>query len=787
MQSNHLGGPEGRLGDSGGRLGGTGGPVGGAGGRVGGPVGRVEDPPLVTGAARYTDDLAAPGALHAAFVRSVVAHALVTGIDTAEAAAMPGVAGVFTAADLGLPPLSPDGAPAAFARPVLATERVRFLGEALAVVVADTRAAAVDAAELVGVDYEPLAAVTDPVRALDPGAPVLFPEHGSNLVVERPWRGPPAGLDEAEVVVRARFVNQRLAPVPMEPGAALAVPDPETGGITLWTPCQAPFSVREEVAAALGLDEELVRVVSPAAGGGFGARIAVTPEQLVVAALALRLGRPVRHAESRSETMLAMTHGRAQVQEVELGAGADGILSGLRVRLLADCGAYPLATYLPELTRRMASGVYRIPRIEVDVVCVATNTTPVASYRGAGRPEATALLERAVDLLAAELRLDPAELRRRNLIPADAFPYRTASGASYDSGDYAGALRCAVEAAGYEDLRAEQAERRRRGAAAQLGIGLSVYVEMTGWQSEVGVCTVGVDGRVTVATGTSPQGQGHETAWAQLVAGTLGLPGEAVRVVHSDTGRVPRGNGTMGSRSLQIGGSAVLQAGQRVLAKARELAAHLLEAPVEDVVVFEGEGLGVAGAPETALSWARLAEAAADPAWLPPGMEPGLSAEVDFEQAGNTFPFGAHLAVAEVDVETGRARLVRHVAVDDCGRILNPMLVEGQVHGGIAQGVAQALFEEVRYDEEGNCVTGTLASYAMPSAADLPGFETMHTETPTPLNPLGAKGIGESGTIGSTPAVHNAVVDALAHLGVTHVDMPLTPERVWRAIQAARR
>jgi len=754
--------------------------------QLGGLQGRVEDPPLVTGTARYTDDLAAPGALHAAFVRSVVAHALVTGIDTGEAATMPGVAGVFTAADLGLPPLPPDGAPDAFARPVLAAERVRFLGEAVAVVVADSRTAAVDAVELVGVDYEPLETVTDPLRALAPGAPVLFAEHGGNLVVEQPWRGPPAGLDRAEVVVRARLVNQRVAAVTMEPGAGLAVPDPETGGLTLWTPCQAPFLVREAVAAALGLDEDLVRVVAPAVGGGFGARIDASPEQVVIAALALRLARPVRYAESRSETMLAMTHGRAQVQEVALGAAADGRLTSLKVRVVADCGAYPIATYLPMLTRRMASGVYRIPRIEFDVACVVTNTTPVAAYRGAGRPEATALIERAVDLLAAELRLDPAELRRRNLIPADAFPYRTASGASYDSGDYAGALRRVLEAAGYEDLRAEQAARRRRDDRRQLGIGLCVYVEMTGWQSEVGVCKVGADGQVTVLTGTSPHGQGHETAWAQIVAGTLGVPREAVKVVHSDTGRVPKGNGTMGSRSLQIGGSAVLQAGQQVLAKARELAAHLLEAPVEDVAVFEGAGLGVAGAPETALSWALLAEAAADPGRLPPGIEPGLAAEVDFKQAGNTFPFGAHLAVVEVDIETGHARLVRHVAVDDCGRILNPMLVEGQVHGGIAQGVAQALFEEVRYDEEGNCVTGTLASYAMPSAMELPSFETLHTETPTPLNPLGAKGVGESGTIGSTPAVQNAVVDAIAHLGVAHVDMPLTPERVWLAIRTAR-
>jgi carbon-monoxide dehydrogenase large subunit len=433
----------------------------------------------------------------------------------------------------------------------------------------------------------------------------------------------------------------------------------------------------------------------------------------------------------------------------------------------------------------MASGVYRIPRIEVATACVATNTTPVAAYRGAGRPEATALLERAVDLLAAELAIDPAELRRRNLIPPDAFPYQTPTKARYDTGDYRAALDRVLGVAGYRELRAEQAERRRRGDRRQLGVGLAVYVEVTGFGSEYGAVAVQPDGLVTVSTGTSPQGQGHETSFAQLVAATLGVAPEAVRVVHSDTALLPRGDGTMASRSLQVGGSAVLQAAELVMDKARALAAHLLEAPAEDVAVFPGEGLGVAGAPSTALAWSELAAAAADPRRRPAGMPPGLDAATDFTLQGSTYPFGAHLAVCEVDLETGLARALRHVAVDDAGRILNPLLAEGQVHGGIAQGIAQALFEEVRYDQAGNCLTGTLASYAMPSAADLPAFETLRTQTPTPLNPLGAKGIGESGAIGATPAVQNAVVDALAHLGVTHIDLPLTPERVWRAIQAA--
>ena len=750
-----------------------------------GIVPRREDRPLVTGAARYCDDLAPPGALHAVFVRAPLAHGRILAIDPAPAAAMPGVAGVWTAADLDLPPLPPGDGPAAMARPVLATGTVRFLGEAVAVVVAGTRAQAMDAAEAVEVDYEPLEVVVDPRAALADDAPELF-EGTGNLAKERPWPEPSRALEGAEVVVRGRFVNQRVAAAPIEPNAAVAVPEPDRDGLTLYAPCQAPFWTRDTVAETLGLEPDQVRVVVPAVGGAFGARIHTYPEQVAVAALARRLGRPVGYVESRSETMLAMTHGRAQVQEVELAATRDGRITGLRARLLADGGAYPAdAPSMPSSTRYMASGVYRIAKVEVAWACAATNTTPVAAYRGAGRPEATAMVERAVDLLAARLGIDPAELRRRNLIPARAFPYTTATRARYDSGDYQEALDRVLEAAGYHDLRAEQAARRQRGEVRQLGIGLSVYVEVTGFGSEYGQVAVEPDGRVTARTGVSPHGQGHETAFAQLVAATLGVGTEQVAVVHSDTFAVPRGDGTMGSRSLQVGGSAVAEAAGKVLSKARALAAHLLEAPAEDVAVFPGEGLGVAGAPSTALAWAELAAAAADPDRRPPGMDAGLEAAVDFKLERSTFPFGAHLAVCEVDTETGLARLLRHLAVDDAGRIHNRVLAEGQVHGGIAQGVAQALFEEVGYDEDGNCLHGNLASYAMPSAADLPAFETQRMETPTPLNPLGVKGIGESGTVGSTPAVQNAVVDALAHLGVTHIDMPLTPERVWRAIQAA--
>jgi len=485
--------------------------------------------------------------------------------------------------------------------------------------------------------------------------------------------------------------------------------------------------------------------------------------------------------------MIAMQHGRAQVQDVELGAKADGTLVGIKVRVIADCGAYPGdAVLMPFLTGQMASGVYDIPRVDFAYRAVVTNTTPIGAYRGAGRPEATALIERAMDQLAARLDVDPAELRRRNFIAPGDFPHQTVAGARYDSGEYEQALDGVLAAAGYEDLRAEQARRRENRDVRQLGIGLCTYVELTGLGVEIGTCTVNEDGTVTVKTGTSPQGQGHETTWAQLVSWTLGVPMADVRIVHSDTAAVPRGMGTMGSRTLQVGGSAMINATREVLAKGRELAAHLLEASAEDVQVVPGQGLGVAGTPSATVSWAELAKAAADPSKLPEGMEPGLDAINDFETPDSSYPFGAHVAVVEVDTETGMADLVRHVTVDDSGKIANPLLAEGQIHGGIAQGVAQALYEEMAYDEDGNCLTGSLVSYALPTAAELPLFETARTETPSPLNPLGAKGIGESGAIGATPAVWNAVVDAISHLGVDNIDMPATPQRVWQAIEAAK-
>jgi carbon-monoxide dehydrogenase large subunit len=755
-------------------------------GEYGKAVRRREDPPLVKGTGTYTDDVDAPGALHAAFVRAELAHGRIAAIETQAAQQAPGVVGIFTAADLELNPMGPGPmAPDDMLRPILAEAVVRFQGEAIVLVVAETREQAVDAAELVEVDVEPLEVIVDPERALQDGAPLLFPDKGTNVAFATEPKDTDV-LGEADVVVASRYVNQRLAAVPMEPAAAVAAPDAETGGVRVWIPCQGPHAARDVLAASLGLENDAVRVTVPNVGGGFGARIPPYPEQIALAAAARRLERPVRYVESRWESMVAMQHGRAQVQRVELGAKRDGTLVGIKVRVIADCGAYPGdAVLMPFLTGQMSSGVYRIPRVDFAYQAVVTNTTPIGAYRGAGRPEATAFVERTMDQLAVELDLDPAELRRRNFIAPDDFPHQTVAGARYDSGEYEEALDRVLEAAGYDDLRAEQARRRESGDVRQLGIGLCTYVELTGLGTEVGTCTVDEDGTVTVKTGTSPQGQGHETTWAQLVSWTLGVPMSAVRIVHSDTARVPRGMGTMGSRTLQVGGSAMINATREVLGKGRELAAHLLEAAVDDVQIVPGEGLGVAGTPSATVSWAELAKAAADPSRLPEGMEPGLDAIADFETPDSSYPFGAHVAVVEVDTETGLAKLKRHVTVDDSGKIANPLLAEGQIHGGIAQGVAQALYEEMAYDEDGNCVSGSLTSYALPTAAELPFFETARTETPSPLNPLGAKGIGESGAIGATPAVWNAVVDALAHLGVDNIDMPATPQRVWQAIQAA--
>jgi carbon-monoxide dehydrogenase large subunit len=745
---------------------------------------------LITDGGRYVDDLRIAGdvpfvgAAVAHYVRSTVAHGVVTAIDTEDAAAMPGVLGVFTAADLSLEPV-PSRFNRDVARPLLAVDRVRFVGEPVAVVVAETAAVAADAADAVIVEYDPLPAYTDAVQSMA-GDTLLYDAVGSNVVVDSTAMGMPglsgddffAGCD---VVVSGRFVNQRMAPCPLEPRAAGAA---WVGGrLHMWMSSQHVQGVREAFASASGVDVEAVRVVTPDVGGAFGAKISAYPEELLLPRLASELGRPVAWTETRSESMITLGHGRGQIQDVTIGGSADGRVTHYRLDILQDCGAFSEIGALlgAVMTRPMASGVYDIANIECRSRAVVTNTTPVVAFRGAGRPEATAAIERAIDLFAAQLGRDPAEIRRINLIPPFSEPHTTAIGQVYDVGDYAGALDRALAAAGYDGLRDEQRRRRDSGERMLLGIGVSMYVEMTNAipGDESARIELHADGTATVHTGTSPHGQGHETAWAMIAAERTGMPVSAIRVAWGDTDAVAIGGGTMGSRSLQFGGAAVDVVAAELVESARALAAERLEADVADVVLDTASGeFHVAGTPAVRLTWSDVAAAAAEH-----GTQ--LSAATTMPWAGISYPFGAHVAVVEIDAETGMARLVRHVACDDAGRMINPLLVEGQLHGGIATGAAQALMEEVRYDEDGNPITANLADYAMISAAELPSFELVSMETPTPLNVLGAKGVGESGTIGATPAVQSAVVDALAHLGVRHVDMPATPERVWRAIREA--
>lgn len=756
-----------------------------AGSILGTAVLRVEDPDLLTGRGRYVDDLPIEGALHLAFVRSPYAHARVEGVDITEAAAMPGVVAVLIAADLGVDPHHAFAVlNAACARPPLADGKVRFVGEAVAVVVAETKAQAVDATEAVVVDYEQLPAAVDMEAALAPDAPLQFEELGSNLAAGRHGGDHGDPLEGADTVIRARFVNQRVAVVPMEGNAIAVEPGDDGDGhqLTIHVSTQMPHGFARLVGSVFGIDRKTVRVITPHVGGAFGGKAGIVAEHSVAIAAARLLGRPVKWVETRSENLVSMPHGRGQVQYIEMGFTGEGDIVGLHCQVVGDAGAY--AGFGGGLamgpTRSMAQGVYRIPKIAYDVAIALTNTTPMGAFRGAGRPEAAAFLERIMDIAADELGIDPVELRRRNLVQPEDFPYTTQMGTVYDCGDYDAALTEALRVAGYDELRRQQAARLARGDRTVLGIGVSVYVEVTagGGSSEYGSVAVDEDGSATIMVGTSGHGQGHATSFAMLVSDRLGIPMEDITFIQSDTALVPRGGGTGGSRSLQIGGSAVSEAAVGVLERGRQLAADRLEAAVDDIVVTDGGRLGVAGVPAKALSWSELATAAAaegDP----------LTVVFDFTQAGATFPFGAHVSVVEVDLDTGRVVPIRHVAVDDCGRILNPLIVTGQQHGGIAQGMAQALWEHFVYDEDGNPLTSTLAEYGMPSAAELPSFEASNTETPTPLNPLGAKGIGESGTIGSMPAVQNAVVDALSHLGVRHVEMPCTPERVWRALRDA--
>jgi aerobic carbon-monoxide dehydrogenase large subunit len=751
---------------------------------IGQRVRRKEDPRFLKGEGRYVDNMPLEDALHLTYVRSPVAHARITGIDVSEARALPGTQ-VFTADDveLGSNPLPPFlGVDERMHRPFVAKDTVRFAGDIVACILTDTQAAGADAAELVYVDYEDLPVVTDPREAVKDEV-VLFPDVGTNVCIKRPPEHSDEELfDGCEATVEGTLVSQRLAASPLEPRASAA--KFEDGKLTVWLSTQTPHQDRDGLAMNLGMEPKDVRVIGPDVGGGFGAK-GLNVEDILISWLARKTGRTIRWVESRSENMVAMNQGRAMVIDFKIGGSRDGKVDAYRISVLADAGAYPgLGAFLPNLTGMMASGVYKIPKIGIDITAVTTNTTTIGPFRGAGRPEATQAIERAMDMWAAELGMDPADARRVNFIQPDEFPFTTASGATYDIGDYEGALDKALEAAGYDGLRDEQKQRRDNGATKQLGIGLSVYVEVTNGlgESEFGAVHISAEGEAVLRTGSFSHGQGHETTFAMIVAERLGLPMDSVSVIKGDTDQVARGTGTYGSKSTQIGGAAAAQASEELVEKARRLVADLIEASPEDIVLDAQQGrFHVAGAPQSGLSWGELAARLDGD-----GRLQELAVETDFTADAPTFPFGAHLAVVELDTETGQVEILRHVAVDDAGTIISPVVADGQVHGGVATGIAQALFEEVLYDSNGSPVTGSFIGYAFPSAAELPPIERVEMVTPTPMNPLGAKGIGESGTIGATPAVHNAVVDALKPYGIKNIQMPANGERVWDAISAAR-
>ncbi len=766
-----------------------------AGSILGTSVSRIEDPDLLTGNTTYVDSLKVDNLAHVVFVRSIYAHARIVSIDTSAAELFPGVIAVYRAEDLDLPSHH-----AFFAlndkaiRPPLARGKVQFVGDPIVAVVANTKLEAVDAADLVEIEYEPLTPLVEAEDALAEGAETLYDGLDGNLAGGfRDGLGDGA-LEDADVVFRARLINQRVAVAPMEGNAILSIP---SGSVTrlpdgqdladnrhvVYLSTQMPHGFKGIISKVLSIDPATIRVIAPNVGGAFGGKAGSTAEHSVVVAASMKLNRPLKWVETRSENMVAMPQGRGQVQYVEMGFYKNGKISGLRARIVGDSGAYAgFGGGLPMgSTRAMAQGVYEIPKISYDAAVAVTNTTPVGAFRGAGRPEAAAFLERLMDIAADGLGIDPAELRRMNFISKDSFPYTTRMGTVYDVGDYELALDKALEMSGYEELRKEQSERLKSGSRKLLGIGISSYVEITagGSGSEYGSVRIEHDGSATLRVGTSSHGQGHATSFAMIVSEKLGIAIDKIKLVQSDTDLVPRGSGTGGSRSLQIGGSAIAGAADLVLETAKELAAKHLEASVDDIVVSDLGGLQVAGVPTSRLEWTEIysmSELESDSGKSP------LDIDFDFSQLSPSFPFGAHVSVVEVDIETGEVRPIRHVAVDDCGRVLNPLIVSGQQHGGIAQGISQVLWEEIRCDEDGNPITTNFADYALPSAAEFCSYETANTETPTPLNPLGAKGIGESGTIGAMPAVHNAVIDALSHLGVVHIDMPCTPEKIWRAI-----
>lgn len=768
----------------------------------GAAVKRREDPRLITGNGRYTDDIQLPGMLYAAILRSPHAHARIRSIQVERAKQLPGVVAVFTGSDVAgkvapiptawLPPNSGIKTPA---HPPLAVDKVRYVGDGVAMVVAESRYIARDALDLIDVDYEILPAVVDPEKAMTDSAPLVHEDVPGNVAFH--WEAgadPASAFEQAEVVIRHRFRQQRLVPNPMEPRAAVAQYNSGTGDMTVWVTSQNPHIHRVLLSNILGIPEHKLRIVAVDVGGGFGCKIPCYADEALVAFAARELGRPVKWTEDRREHFLATTHGRDEVIYAELAGKRDGTMLGLRVRMVANMGAY-LSTAAPGvptiLFGLITVGPYKIPYAHTEVFGVFTNTTPTDAYRGAGRPEATYVIERMADLFAKEIGMDPVEVRKKNLIPAEEFPYTTPLGLQYDSGNYHGALQKALDILDYERLRKEQEQLRAQGR--YIGIGWSTYVEICGlgpsqvagavgfqgglWESAT--VRVHPGGKVTVFTGTSPHGQGEETTFAQIVADRFGIPIEDVEVVHGDTDRIAMGWGTYGSRTTPVGGNAIAIAADRVLEKARKIAAHMLEVAEDDVEFAEGV-FKVKGVPSRQVKFQDVV-LQAYLAWnLPPGVEPGLEGQAFYDPVNFCYPFGAHACVTEVDPETGEIKILRYVAVDDCGPVINPMIVEGQVHGGVVQGIGQALWEGAVYDDEGQLVTGSFMDYAMPKARFFPKFETAHTVTPAPHNPLGVKGIGETGTIAATPAVVNAVVDALQPFGVTDLEMPLTPEKIWK-------
>ncbi|MGH3329623.1 MAG: xanthine dehydrogenase family protein molybdopterin-binding subunit [Streptomycetales bacterium] len=772
---------------------------------------RKEDARLITGQTSWTDNIALPGLLHMAVLRSPMAHARITRVDVSGATGRPGVIAAFSGQDLAgeqgsLPcawPVTEDMVHPD--HPPLAVDEVRYVGEAVAVVVANGRYSAVDALEAIDVEYDPLPPVVSMADALGEASPLVHSDKGTNkcftwpMVVGDYAATRAKAESEGGVVLSRRYVQQRLIPAAMEPRSVVCAPVGDE--FTMWSATQIPHILRIMLAMTTGVPEHKLRVIAPDVGGGFGSKLQVTPEEVIVLLVARRLGRPVKWTESRSEGFQTTHHGRDQIQDIELAATRDGRLLGLKVDLKADMGAYLLLVTpgVPLLGAFMYPAIYKMEAYDFSCTGVFTTKMPTDAYRGAGRPEATYAIERAMDDLAAELGMDPMELRRRNWITHEEFPYDTIAGLTYDSGNYEAATDKAMELFGYQALRREQDERRGRGDTVQLGIGISTYTEMCGLAPSrvLGSLSYGAGGweaasvrmlptgKVEVVTGTSPHGQGHETAWSQIASDALGVPFEDIEIIHGDTQSAPVGMDTYGSRSLAVGGIAVHKACEKVIDKARRVAAHLLEADPGDVE-FEQGAFRVRGAPESVKAIQEVALAVFAAHDLPEGMEPTLNSDFVMDPENFSFPHGTHLCAVEVDTDTGGVHLRSYVCVDDVGTVVNPLIVEGQVHGGLAQGIAQALYEEAVYDAEGNLTTGTLVDYLVPAAPDLPPFVTDRTETPATSNPLGVKGVGEAGTIASTPAVVNAVVDALRPMGVRDVPMPCSPHNVWRTIQNAQ-